>query len=307
MPKISVIGAGNVGSDLARRILERDLGDVVLIDIIEGLPQGKALDLTQAGAIEGYESKILGSNDYSDIDGSDMVVITSGLTRKPGMSRDDLLLKNAEIVGQVTEKIIRYAPSSKILMVANPLDAMTYLAYKKSGFPKNSVFGMAGLLDAARMRAFIAEEVGILKVDVEAMILGSHGDLMVPLPRYTTIERKPITELLSKEKIDKIIKRTVNAGAEIVKLLKTGSAFYAPAAAAADMVEAVIKDLKVVIPACVYLDGEYGLTDVCIGVPVKFGVKGVEEIVELELTLDERIALQKAAKSIKENIKKLKI
>ncbi|MCX5726628.1 MAG: malate dehydrogenase [Candidatus Saganbacteria bacterium] len=302
-----VIGAGNVGSDLARRILERDLGNVVLIDIIEGLPQGRALDLTHAGAIEGYESKITGSNDYSDIDGSDIVVITSGLTRKPGMSRDDLLLKNAEIVGHVTEKIARYAPSSKILMVANPLDVMTYFAYKKSGFPKNSVFGMAGLLDAARMRAFIAEEVGILKVDVEAMILGSHGDLMVPLPRYTTIEKKPITELLSNERIDRIIKRTVDAGAEIVQLLKTGSAFYAPAAAAADMVEAVIKDLKVVIPACVYLDGEYGLTDVCIGVPVKFGVQGVEEIVELELTLDERIALQKAAASIKENIKKLKI
>ncbi len=307
MPKVSIIGAGNVGSDLARRILERDLVDVTLIDIVEGLPQGRALDLTQAGAIEGYESKIYGSNNYKDIEGSDIVVITAGLPRKPGMSRDDLLFKNAEIVNSIVENIVKYAPSSKILIVTNPLDVMTYLALKRSKFPRNRVFGMAGLLDCARMRSAIAEELKVSTSEVEAIVLGSHGDLMVPLPRYTTVSGKPITQILSQEKIDKIVKRTKEGGGEIVNLLKTGSAFYAPAAAAADMIEAVLKNLKTTIPSCAYLAGEYGLKDICIGVPVKLGGIGIEEIIELELTMDERIMLQRGAESIRENIKKLKL
>lgn len=307
MPKISVIGAGNVGSDLARRILERELGDVTLIDIVEGLPQGKALDLLQAGAIEGYDSKIIGSNDFADMKDSDIVAVTAGLARKPGMSRDDLLAKNAEIISDIVEKIVKFAPNSKIIMITNPLDVMTYLAYKKSGFEAKRVIGMAGMLDSARMKTFIAMELNVSTTEIETIVLGSHGDLMVPLPRYTTVKGKPIIELLPAEKIDEIVKRTHEGGAEIVKYLKTGSAFYAPAASAADMIEAITKNTKATIPTCAFLNGEYGLKDVCIGVPAKLGRNGIEEIVELKLTSDERKALSTSAEAVRGNIKKLKI
>ncbi len=307
MPEISVIGAGNVGADLARRILERDLADVNLIDVIEGLPQGKALDLRQAGAVEGYESIITGTNDFSEMEGSKVVAVTAGLARKPGMSRDDLLQKNAEIISSVVEKISEYAPKSIILMVTNPLDVMTYLAYKKSGFNASRVLGMAGQLDTARMKAFLSMELNVSTNDIEAMVLGSHGDLMVPLPRLSKVNGKPLTELLSKEEIDKIIDRTKHGGAEIVKHLKTGSAFYAPAASAADMVEAILKDSSAVIPSCVYLEGQYGLTDICIGVPAQLGKEGVKKVVELDLTKEELGALHACAEKVKENIKKIKL
>ncbi len=307
MPKVTVIGAGNVGSDLAKRILERDIADITLIDIIEGLPQGRALDLTQAGAIEGYTSKIKGSNDYSDMAGSDVVVVTAGLARKPGMSRDDLMTKNSEIVASIVNEIVNFAPKSKIIMVTNPLDVMTYLALKRSGFEPKRVMGMAGQLDTARMKAFISMETGIPTIDIETIILGSHGDLMVPILNQTKIDGKPISEVLPKDKIEAIVARTKQGGAEIVKLLKTGSAFYTPAAGTADMVEAIIKNTKAVIPTCAYLSGEFGLSDICIGVPVKLGKGGIEKILEIDLTQEELGALHKSAESIRENIKKLKM
>jgi len=306
MAKISVIGAGNVGSDLARRILERDIADVALIDIVEGLPQGRALDLTQAGGVEGYKSKITGSNSMADMAGSDVVVVTAGLARKPGMSRDDLLLKNADTVGGVVDKIKEYAPNSIIILVTNPLDVMTYLTLKKTGFGPKRVMGMAGQLDTARMKAFIAMGLNVHPTDVEAMVLGSHGDLMVPVASRTNVKGKPLSKLMPKEQIDAIIKRTQDGGAEIVSLLKTGSAFYAPAASTADMVESIIKDQKKIIPSCCYLSGEYGLNDICIGVPAKLGRKGVEEIVKIDLTNEELEALRKSADSIRENFPKLK-
>jgi len=305
MPKVTVIGAGNVGSDLARRILERDLADVALIDIVEGLPQGRALDLMEARAIEGYESRIVGTNDLSAMAGSDIVVITAGLARKPGMSRDDLQARNVEIVGPIVENIVRFAPQSKIIMVTNPLDVLTYLALKKSGFGAKRVMGMAGILDTARMEAFISMELNISSLDVQAMILGSHGDLMVPLLSQTKIMNKPISDFMQKDKIEAIIERTKNGGAEIVNLLKTGSAFYAPAASTADMVQAIINDTKEIMPVCACLSGEYGLSDVACGVPAKLGLDGVEKIVEIKLAPKELESLKRSAQSIKENIAKL--
>lgn len=297
--KISVIGAGNVGAEVARRIVEKELADVTLVDIIDGIPQGKALDMLQAGPIVGYNSIITGTNNFADIKDSQIVVVTAGLARKPGMSRDDLLKKNAEIITSVVENIKRYAPNSIILTVTNPLDTMTYLAWKVSGFPPKRVLGMAPLLDLARMSAFIAMELKVPVTDVKATVLGTHGDLMVPVPSQTTVSGKPISELLPKDTIDKIVDRTRNGGAEIVAYLKTGSAYYAPSAAAAYMVEAILKDKKEVICSSVLAQGEYGLKDLHIGLPAKIGKNGVEEIIEIKLTDQEKAALQKSAEAIK--------
>ncbi|MBI3991038.1 MAG: malate dehydrogenase [Candidatus Omnitrophica bacterium] len=305
--KVSVVGAGFVGATVAQRIAERELSDVTLVDIVEGIPQGKALDMSESAPIEGFDSLVTGSNDYKDISGSAIVVITAGLARKPGMTREDLLFKNAEIIKAVVENIKRHAPGSIILMVTNPLDIMAQLAYRVSGFPKERVFGMAGMLDSARFRAFVAMELGVSVEDTDAMVLGGHGDAMVPLPRYTTVSGIPITELLSAEKIEALSARTRDGGAEIVKYLKTGSAYYAPASGVADMVEAVIKDKKRVMPCAAYLTGEYGLKDVYIGVPVKLGAGGVEGIIELKLTDSEKNALHASAKVVKENVEKLKV
>lgn len=279
--KITIVGAGNVGATAAHWAALKELGDIVLVDIIEGLPQGKALDLAEAGPIEGFNSKIMGTNSYEETKDSDIVIITSGLARKPGMSREDLLQKNKEIINSVTERIAATSPHCIIIMVSNPLDTMTYLALKVSGFPKNRVVGMAGVLDAARLRTFVALELNISVEDTQAMLLGGHGDDMVSLPRYSTVGGIPITELLSQEQIARIVERTRKAGGEIVGLLKTGSAFYSPSAGAVCMAEAIIKDKKRVLPCCAYLEGEYGLNDICFGVPVKIGAEGIEEVIEL--------------------------
>ena len=305
--KVSVFGAGNVGAETARRIIEKKLADVVLVDIIPGIPQGKALDMLQSGPVEGFDCKIIGTNDPADIEGSDVVVVTAGIARKPGMSRDDLQAVNANIVKGITENIRNFAPNSIIIMVTNPLDVMTYLAWKVSGFEKRKVFGMAGELDSARMITFISMEVGVPSSKIKAMVLGGHGDLMVPLASQTTVNGKPLSSLLSREKIEAIIKRTANGGAEIVELLKSGSAYYAPSASAVKMVEAVIKNKGTVIPSAVILDGEYGLKDVCIGVPAKIGKNGIEKVIELKLPDEDRLMLERSARSIRENIAKLKI
>jgi len=303
-PKVSVIGAGNVGAEVARRLAEKDLADVVLVDILEGIPQGKALDMLQSGPILGFTSQIKGTNDYSEIKDSQIVVVTAGLARKPGMSRDDLLAKNAEIVKSVVEKIKNLAKDSIILMVTNPLDTMAYLAWKVSQFDAKRVIGMAPLLDAARMATFIATELKVPVTEIKAMVLGTHGDLMVPVPTQTTVSGKPITELLPKDKIDGIVERTRKGGAEIVSFLKTGSAYYAPSAAAAYMVESILKDEKKIIPSSVFVQGEYGLKDLFIGIPAKLGKKGVEKIIEIDLTEEEKEALKRSAEAIKENNKK---
>lgn len=304
-PKVSVIGAGNVGAEVARRLAEKDLANVVLVDILEGIPQGKALDMLQSGPIVGFTSQIKGTNDYSEIKDSQIVVVTAGLARKPGMSRDDLLKKNAGITKSVIENIKKFAPNSIILMVTNPLDTMTYLAWKTSGFEPNRVLGMAPLLDLARMAAFIAMELKVPVTEVKATVLGTHGELMVPIPSQTMVSGKPITKLLPKEKIDQIVERTRKGGAEIVSYLKTGSAYYAPSAAAAYMIESILKDKKEVIPSSVYAKGEYGLKDLYIGLPAKLGRNGVEEIIEIELTKEEKEALNKSAERIKESNKKI--
>ncbi len=305
--KVSVFGAGNVGAETARRIAEKNLADVVLVDIIDGLPQGKALDILQSGPVEGFDREIKGTNDPADIEGSDIVVVTAGIARKPGMSRDDLQAVNAGIVKGITENIKKFAPGSIIIMVTNPLDVMTYLAWKVSGFEKRKVFGMAGELDTARMITFISMETGVPSSKIKAMVLGGHGDLMVPLASQTSVNGKPLSSFLSREKIDAIIKRTANGGAEIVALLKSGSAYYAPSASAVKMVEAVIQNSGAVIPSAVILDGEYGLKDVCIGVPAKIGKNGVEKVVELKLPDEDRLMLTRSANSVKENIEKLKM
>ncbi len=301
--KISIIGAGNVGASLGLYLAEVNLGDIVLVDIVEGVPQGKALDLSQAGPVRGYNSRVTGTNNYADIANSDMVVITAGLPRKPGMSREDLLSANADIVGKVADEIKKYAPKSFVLVVSNPLDIMTYHAFKKTGFPANRVFGQAGVLDSVRFRTFVALELGVAFTDTQAMVLGGHGDTMVPLTRYTTVSGVPISELISKEKIQAISDRTRDGGAEIVKLLKTGSAYYAPAAASAEMVKAVLGDEKKLLPASAYLTGQYGLSDLYIGVPVILGAAGVEKIVELKLEKEEKEALTKSAGTYKEMLK----
>lgn len=306
MPKITIIGAGAVGATAAQRIAEKELGDVVLTDIVEGLPQGKALDLMEAAPMFGYDSKILGTNDYRDIEGSDVVVITAGIARKPGMTREDLLKINTKIIREVSQNIAKYAPESIIITVTNPLDIMTYVAMKTTNFEPERVFGMSGVLDAGRFAAFIAMELGCSVRDISAMVLGGHGDTMVPLPRFTTVSGVPITELLPEDAIKRLVERTVNGGAEIVNLLKTGSAFYAPSAAVTNMVEAVVKDTKRVLPVCAYLDGEYGRKDIYLGVPVKLGRRGVEEIIELKLTDDEKKVLDKSAEAVMAGIASLK-
>lgn len=305
MPKITIIGAGAVGATAAQRIAEKELGDVVMTDIVEGLPQGKALDLSEAGPMCGYDSKVTGTNDYKDIEGSDVVVVTAGIARKPGMTREDLLKINGKIIREVSQNIAKYAPDSIIITVTNPLDIMTYVALKTTDFEPRRVFGMSGVLDSGRFATFIAMELGCSVRDIRAMVLGGHGDTMVPLPRFTTVSGVPITELMSKDVIQRLVERTVNGGAEIVNLLKTGSAFYAPSAAVANMVEAVLKNTKRVMPVCAYLDDEYGKKDVYLGVPVKLGRRGVEEVIELELADDEKKALDRSVEAVKAGIDSL--
>jgi malate dehydrogenase len=303
--KISIIGAGNVGATAAHRLADKELGDIVLVDIIEGMPQGKALDLAEAAPIEGYDVKLVGSNGYKETANSDIVIITSGLPRKPGMSRDDLLRTNADIVASVTEQVIKYSPNPIIIVVSNPLDAMCHVALKKSGLSRERVIGMAGVLDSARMRHFIAEELNVSVENVTAFVLGGHGDTMVPLPRYSTVAGIPIPDLLPKEKISQIVERTRNGGAEIVNLLKTGSAYYAPSAAIVEMVEAILKDKKKILPCAAYLEGEYGINGLFIGVPVKLGARGIEQIIQINLTTEERAALQRSAAAVQELVNTL--
>jgi len=304
--KVTVVGAGNVGATAAQRLAEKALCDVVLVDIVEGIPQGKALDLTEAAPIEKHDSPVTGTNDYEATAGSDIVIITAGIPRKPGMSRDDLIATNAKIVKSVTEEIVKRSPEAVLIIVSNPLDAMCHVALEASGFPKNRVMGMAGVLDSARFRAFIAMELDVSVESTHAFVLGGHGDTMVPLPRYSTVAGIPITELIPKERIDALVDRTANGGAEIVGLLKTGSAFYAPASAAVEMAESILKDRKKILPCAVYLEGEYGCQDLFIGVPVKLGANGVEQVVEIQLTDEENAALQKSADAVRELKEKLK-
>ncbi len=298
--KVTVIGAGNVGATAAQRLAEKELCDVVLIDIIEGVPQGKSLDLTEAAPIEKHDAKVTGANDYAPSEGSDVVIITAGIPRKPGMSRDDLISTNAGIVKNVTEQIVKLSPDTILIIVSNPLDAMCHVAHQVSGFPKNRVIGMAGVLDSARFRAFIAMELNVSVENTHAFVLGGHGDTMVPLPRYSTVAGVPITELMPKDRIDALVDRTANGGAEIVGLLKTGSAFYAPASAAVEMAESIIKDKKKILPCAAYLEGEYGIDGLFIGVPVKLGSAGIEDVIQIKLTDDEDAALKKSAAAVQE-------
>lgn len=301
-PLVSIIGAGNVGSTLAQRIVEKNLANVVLLDVVEGRPQGVALDLLSTRGLEGHHRFITGTTDYAETANSDVVVITAGLPRKPGMSRDDLLKINAKIVIEATQKAIAYSPNALFILVTNPLDVMTYLAWKVSGLPPMRVMGMAGILDSARFRTFVAMELGISPVDVCAMVLGSHGDLMVPLPRYCTINGIPLTELISEERIHQLVERTRNGGAEIVQLMKTGGAYYAPASSICVMVEAVLLNQPRLLPIAAHLQGEYGLNDIYIGVPVRLGCRGIEDIVELDLSATERAALHRSAEAVRQNV-----
>ncbi|MGD8662273.1 MAG: malate dehydrogenase, partial [Desulfobacterales bacterium] len=288
--KVTVVGAGNVGATAAQRLAEKQLCDVVLVDIIEGVPQGKALDLTEAAAIEKHDSNLTGTNGYDETTDSNIVIITAGIPRKPGMSRDDLISTNAGIMKKVTQEVASRSPDATIIVVSNPLDAMCHVAYDTCGFPKQRVIGMAGVLDSARFRAFIAMELNVSVENTHAFVLGGHGDTMVPLPRYSTVAGIPITELLAKDRIDALVERTRNGGAEIVALLKTGSAYYAPASAAVEMAESILKDKKKILPCAAYLQGEYGIQDLFIGVPVKLGAAGIEEIIEITLTEEEQQA-----------------
>ncbi|QPJ64964.1 MAG: malate dehydrogenase [Candidatus Nitrohelix vancouverensis] len=300
--KITVVGAGQVGTTVTQLLAYKNLGDVVLIDIIEGVPQGKALDLQESGCLQVFDSIVKGTNDYKDTANSDVVVITAGLPRKPGQSRTDLLAINANIVKSVTEEIMKYSSNPLIIVVSNPLDAMVYIAKKVSGLPKNRVMGMAGVLDAARFRTFISLELDCSLVDVDAMVLGGHGDSMVPMPRYSTVSGISITDMMTQEQIDRLVDRTRKGGAEIVGLLKKGSAFLAPGASVAKMVEAVLLDERRILPCTVYLDGEYGWSNIFFGVPVKLGMSGIEEIIELKLTPEEKAAVDKSAEDVKEMI-----
>src|SRR6187399_231120 len=304
--KVTVVGAGNVGATAAHWIASKELADVVLVDIVEGTPQGKSLDLAQAAPIDGFDVKLVGANSYEATANSDVVIITAGLPRKPGMSRDDLLKTNSDIVGQVTDQVAKYSPNSFIIVVSNPLDAMTQVAFVRSGFPKNRVMGMAGVLDSARMRCFLAEALDVSVENVTAFVLGGHGDTMVPLPRYSTCAGIPITELLSKDQIDAIVKRTANGGAEIVSLLKSGSAYYAPSAAAVEMTESILKDKKKILPCAAYLEGEYGINGLYVGVPCKLGALGIEQIYQIKLTDAEQAMLNKSAASVQELVDVLK-
>ena len=298
--KVTVVGSGNVGAEVAQRLVDRQMADVVMVDILEGVPQGKALDMLESGPIEGYDVKIRGTNNYADTANSDLAVITAGLARKPGMSRDDLLRKNYEVVKGATEQVAKYSPEAILIVVTNPLDAMAQTAFKVSGFPKNRVIGMAGVLDTARYRTFIAEALNVSVLDVHGFVLGGHGDTMVPVPRYTSVAGIPVEDLMPREQLEAIIKRTRNGGAEVVNLLKTGSAFYAPSSAVLEMVDSIFADRKKILPCTVYLEGEYGIHGVFVGVLVKLGVRGVEEIVEIKLTPEEQVALEKSGAAVKE-------
>ena len=303
--KVSIIGAGNVGASAAERIVMRRLADVVLVDIVEGMPQGKSLDLNEAGPVDNYDMRLTGANNYDATAGSDVVVITSGLPRKPGMSRDDLLAKNFEIVKQVTTEVAKRSPSAVLIIVSNPLDAMAHTALKVSGFPRNRVLGMAGVLDSARMRFFISEALGVSVADTHAFVLGGHGDTMVPLPRYSTVAGIPITELLPRDKVDAIVQRTRDGGIEVVNLLKSGSAYYAPASSVVQMVQAILLDEHRILPCAAYLEGEYGYKGIFVGVPVQLGEKGLEKVIEIKLTAEEKSALDKSAAAVRELVEKL--
>ena len=305
--KITVVGAGNVGATLAQRLVDGELGDVVLIDILEGIPEGKALDMFESTPIGGPDCRVTGTNDYKDTAKSDIVVITAGVARKPGMSRDDLLNINMKIVSECTKSAVAHSPDCIIIVVSNPLDAMCHVALHHSGFPKHRVFGMAGILDTARFRSFIALELNVSVECINAFVLGGHGDTMVPLPRYSTVSGIPITELMSKEQIERLVKRTRNGGIEIVNFLKSGSAYYAPSAATAEMVESVLKDKKKVVPCAAYLEGEYGVHGLYMGVPVKLGSSGIEQIIEIRLTSEERTEFEKSAAAVKQLVDIMKL
>jgi len=305
--KITVVGAGFVGATAAHWAAAKELGDVCIVDIVEGLPQGKALDLLEASPVEGFDVNIVGTNDYADTADSDVVIITAGLPRKPGMSREDLLAKNTAIVKSVTEQIAKYSPNAYLIIVSNPLDAMVYVAHKVSGFPTNRVMGMAGVLDAARFRTFIAMELGVSVKDVTAFVLGGHGDTMVPLPRFSTVAGIPLPELLPADKIEALVERTRNGGAEIVNLLKTGSAFFAPSASAVQMAESILKDKKRILPCAAYCDKEYGVGGYFVGVPVKLGAAGVEEVIEIKLLPEEKTAFDRSVEAVRNLVKNLQI
>ncbi len=306
--KITVIGAGNVGATAAQRLADKELAnEVVLIDVIEGMPQGKGLDMYEAAPVEGTDTRVIGTNSYDATANSDIIVITAGIARKPGMSRDDLQNTNAGIVKSVTEQAVAKSPNSILIVVSNPLDVMTYVAWKVSGFPRHRVLGMAGVLDSARFRAFISMELNVSVEDVTAFVLGGHGDSMVPLPRYSTVAGIPLPDIMDQATIDRLVKRTRDGGIEIVNFLKTGSAYYAPSASAVQMVEAIVKDKRRILPSAVWLQGEYGMSDVVVGVPIKIGKKGMEEIIQIKLTADEQAALNKSAADVKASIAKLNI
>ena len=298
--KVTVVGAGNVGATTAQRIHELGYADVVLVDVVEDLPQGKSLDMLESGPVRGSDAQIIGSNGYEETAGSDLAIITAGIARRPGMSRDDLLLTNMKIIGSVTQEVVKHSPQCIMIVVTNPLDAMVQHAFEVSGFPRERVFGMAGILDTSRFRTFIARELDVSVEDVQACVLGSHGDDMVPLVRFTSVGGIPITELLPQDAIDRLVQRTRQGGGEIVQLLKAGSAYYAPAAAITQMAEAVLLDKKRILPCCAYLDGEYGIKGLFVGVPVKLGAGGLEQIIEISLTEDERAALNKSADTVRE-------
>jgi len=304
--KITVVGGGNVGASCAVNLALKELGDVVLVDVVEGVPQGKALDMLQMGPVEGYDVRITGVNDYAPTANSDVVVITAGLARKPGMSRDDLLIANHEVVKSVTEQIAKYSPNAILVLVTNPLDAMCWTAFTTSKFPKNRVIGMAGVLDSARFRTFLAQELDVSVENVTAVVLGGHGDTMVPIVRLSNVSGVPLTELIPAERLAAIVERTANGGAEIVKHLKTGSAYYAPSASAVEMVESILKDKKKVLPCAAYLEGEYGIHGLFVGVPVKLGANGIEKIYEIKLTDEEKAKLAKSAASVQELVDVLK-
>jgi malate dehydrogenase len=305
---ITVVGAGNVGATTAQRVAEKELARrVVMVDVVEGIPQGKGLDQWQSAPIEGFDSRVIGTNGYDETAGSDIVIITAGIARKPGMSRDDLLNTNAGIVKQVSEQIARTSPNAIIIVVSNPLDVMCYVAKKVTGFPRERVIGMAGVLDTGRYRAFLAEAMDVSVRDIQAMVLGGHGDTMVPLISYTSVSGIPVTQLLDRKTLDEIVDRTRNGGAEIVKHLKTGSAYYAPSSGAVQMAEAIVRDQKRILPCAAWLQGEYGMSDLFLGVPVKLGRGGMEKIIEVELTSKERVDLGKSAEAVREPMSKLTI
>jgi malate dehydrogenase len=300
--KVTVVGSGNVGATVAQYVAEKDLADVVLIDVIEGMPQGKSLDMWEAAPVLGHSRKLFGSNDYKDTKDSDIVVITAGIARKPGMSRDDLLKTNAQIVQGVAKEAVKQSPEAIFVVVTNPLDVMTYLAWQTTRLPHHRVIGMAGVLDSARFQTFISMELGLSTEDIRAMVLGGHGDLMVPLPRFSTVNGVPITELLPADKVEKLCQRTRDGGAEIVALLKSGSAWYAPGASVAQMCEAILRDKHRLLPCAVYADGKYGLKDIYVGLPAVLNRTGVKEVIDLKLSADEQAALKKSADSIRDNI-----